>query len=672
MIKSTFFKGIWVLFFLHFFLSTAAQNRVIAVDKEETSITDSLQKLNLFLKEHYTTIPSDSLQYLASVEWRLANRAKDTVRMIRALEFLAYAANLNNRFDLSEQYIIRALDLARQRGRLKDILLEVKKLGGYYMRQHKNKEAVRLMESYLAAYRDSVKPDEIVASMYGNLGTSWMQMGNYEKAIQYYLKLRDMAEQLKNDKLTGIAYYNLGYLYLELEQPEKARTYLEKGLQHAKKANDLYYLSHMHERLGAMYESLDQHQKALEHYSRALKLYELRKDLPFIALAKENIAAIYLNMGQPEKAIPYAREALDLIRRIHMDFLEKPTIQTLTLAYLDAGRLDEAKKLIDQSIGKINPDELNPHARIDYYNIYYSYYLKRKQYDKALENYTALHKIQDSILKSEKANKIAEIEEKYLNAQKQREIMRLRAEKAQKELALQKERQQKILLGGGLAGTVALLGIIGFFYHRTRRQKRLIEELQREMHHRVKNNLGIISALLDELQDRYTENPELQEELDKIKLRIESLNDIHKQLYQGKDVTHIGMKKYVDKLAQHVKASFRNSAVEIKNLIPPGLKIKADKSLLLGLILNEFLLNSFKHAFKPGSPGIVRIVWEEKDGHYVLHMSDNGKGLPPDFDPARARSFGMDVMQLLTQQLGGRFRLKGDNGVHIEIQFPKK
>jgi len=196
----------------------------------------------------------------------------------------------------------------------------------------------------------------------------------------------------------------------------------------------------------------------------------------------------------------------------------------------------------------------------------------------------------------------------------------------------------------------------------------VIEELQKELHHRVKNNLNIIDAFVDEIKDDY-EDSELEDKLEELQNRIASINEVHTQLYQSTDITNVNLKKYIESLANNVASTYDNKNVSVSQQINKDLKLQADKSSVLGLIINEFLTNSYKYAFD--DEGEIKVNMNETEEDYVLKLSDNGKGLPKDFDINMVGSYGLRIMKLLSRQLKGTFDIKNNNGVELNIQFPK-
>jgi len=194
------------------------------------------------------------------------------------------------------------------------------------------------------------------------------------------------------------------------------------------------------------------------------------------------------------------------------------------------------------------------------------------------------------------------------------------------------------------------------------------EVLLKEIHHRVKNNLQIISSLLN-LQSGYIQDEQAGEMFKESRNRVKSMALIHERLYQSKDLARIDFAEYVRNLTTHL---FRSYGV---NTHAVGLKIAVGKILLdidtaipCGLIINELVTNSLKYAFPPGVAGEIHInLQRENNGRLALVVSDNGAGLPSDFDFQKTDSLGLQLVSTLADQLEGTIQLERDRGTTFKI-----
>lgn len=376
-------------------------------------------------------------------------------------------------------------------------------------------------------------------------------------------------------------------------------------------------------------------------------------------------------MDQPRIVVDYADKALKIAENINHRLAINGAKQTLSSAYIDLGQYEKAEKyLLEIAKDTVDINLISRETKMSIYKNLSSVYEGKKDFKKSLMYFTKFKNVNDSILIDKRDSNVTEIETKYQTEKKEKENLQLKADKAEQELLLEKENKRKWYFALGLLVALLTLGVFIFYYKRNQEQKTVIENLQKDLHHRVKNNLAIIDALIDDIKDEF-DNEKFKTKLTELQNRIDSINEVHSQLYLNTDITNLKLKKYVEKLANNVQQSFAKENIVIKQDIDNALKLNVDKSFPVGLIINEFLTNSFKYAFDDDKKGIVTVSIIEKAQTYLLTLSDNGKGFPKDFDISKLDSFGLDVMKLLSKQLKGTFLLDGTNGVNLNIEFPK-
>ena len=198
------------------------------------------------------------------------------------------------------------------------------------------------------------------------------------------------------------------------------------------------------------------------------------------------------------------------------------------------------------------------------------------------------------------------------------------------------------------------------------------EVLLTELHHRVKNNLQIISSFLN-LQSGYIEDAKTLEILKAAENRVISMALVHEQLYLSQNLAQIDSASYIKQLASNLFGSYNINTDAIK------FKINVDKILLVvntaitcGLIINELISNALKYAFIEGQTGEVTINFQSSDrGKLILVVSDNGIGLPENFDWQKTESLGLQIVQALTNQLQGEIEIERNNGTEFRITFPE-
>ncbi|MBW4681612.1 MAG: PAS domain S-box protein [Microcoleus vaginatus WJT46-NPBG5] len=198
------------------------------------------------------------------------------------------------------------------------------------------------------------------------------------------------------------------------------------------------------------------------------------------------------------------------------------------------------------------------------------------------------------------------------------------------------------------------------------------EVLLKEIHHRVKNNLQIISSLL-KLQSSYLKDIEAQTLFKDSYNRVRSMALIHEKLYRSSDLAKIDLADYIRNLLGNLFSSYgvSSQAIELK-LKVDNISLDVDTAIPCGLIINELVSNSIKYAFTPGLRGKICVeFYLKRENEYILLISDNGVGLPSGFDLEQTDSLGLQLVFNLAEQLGGSINLNTDNGTKFKIKFEK-
>ena len=639
---------------------------------QKTSSKDSLKSITEYYRKNRFKLKRKNQIYLNLLRQKLALKLKDTIQQILVLHDMSGILNNFSAFDDAYQLSSYSLELSKQARNDTLQLYAINFMSGSLGRQMKNDDAIKVIDS--AESKLSGIKHKVWTALFANKGIAYEQKGDYKNAIKYYLKSYEVANNYKDKRAQIIALYNLGYLYNQLKQYDKSLKYLKESLELSKKSKNKDYKAYSYEQLGLTYGGIDSLKTSLQYYKKALKLFKELGNKPFEALTNKNIAATLINLNQPEKALDFAKKATYLAKGLQPSFILLGSQQTLALALIDNKKFDEAEKLIKENIDL--QDQMDLSTLIDLYEGLYQISLQKKNYKSALEYYKKSDALLDSLAYNKKMEMVRNIETKYQTEKKERKIAQQQNIIKAKELETQKARTRNLLL---IIGLLSALLIAFFIWRRYRAeakakriisgQKAVIEELQKELHHRIKNNLNIIDAFVDEIIDDYEDDHKLKRKLEELQNRIYSIKEVHTQLYQNADINNVAVKKYIDELANKIAATYKNKNVSIKQQIKDDLTLKGDKSFVVGLIVNEFLTNSYKYAFD--KDGEIQVELSETDDNYVLKLSDNGKGLPKNFNIKSIGSYGLRIMLLLSKQLKGTFDLRSHNGVQLTIQFPK-
>lgn len=193
------------------------------------------------------------------------------------------------------------------------------------------------------------------------------------------------------------------------------------------------------------------------------------------------------------------------------------------------------------------------------------------------------------------------------------------------------------------------------------------EILLKEIHHRVKNNLQVISGLLS-LQGGNSDNNEVKSIMKEGRERIKSMALIHQMLYQHEDLQKLNFKDYLKQLTANILAGSTKNNIDIK-IHSADIWFDIDTAIPLGLIVTEFVTNAIKHAFIDGTGNIEIYVQQTRTNEYKLLFKDSGTGLPEGFDIDSARSLGLKLVKMLTAQIKATVNFRNNNGTEIELNF---
>lgn len=227
--------------------------------------------------------------------------------------------------------------------------------------------------------------------------------------------------------------------------------------------------------------------------------------------------------------------------------------------------------------------------------------------------------------------------------------------------------------GAIIAGVVASMDVTNRITLEEQIQASLLEKevLLKEIHHRVKNNLQIISTLLD-LQSEHTQDPRALEMFEESRGRVKAMALIHDRLYRSKDMASVKFDQYISQLAGSLYQAYKVSSADIVLRVSVSVpSIPIDVAIPCGLLLNELISNCLKHAFKDGAGGLIKVALHIQGGSNVLSVADNGAGLPAGIDFRNSTSFGLQLVNILVEQLRGEVELKSDRGAEFIIRFPR-
>lgn len=542
-----------------------------------------------------------------------------------------------------------------------------------------------------------------------NLGVLHYSIGSFDSSIHYYNAAYEQHRNLKDTASLAVAELNLGVLYKVKGLYEKSLEYLLSASRKLEKEGPSANLASCYNTLGTVNSKLGEPHVALAYHAKSIEIKKKIQDHKGMAASFNNIGNVYMNMEQYDSALSNFRKSFEL-KRLHNDKAGMGvTLSNIGEIMVKQGRLEEAKEYFDRSLsirlsfkdkvgeagirgrlaniylmrGDINAAnrELRLSEKVSkelglleqlksVYEIRVKLHEKTGDYKQALESSQQLLAVKDSILNKEKAESLAEMQTRYESMKKEDRIALLEKEGLLQ--AVELERRQIWIKSLVLAIVLTLIiGVLIYYNLRTVRKNKIhIELLLKELHHRVKNNLQILSSLLSLQSQQLTDDTAIKA-VKSSESRINAMALIHRKLYTVDQNRTVDIKDYITELIQYLVYSYGYHEKNFKlDLEIKGINLDVDKAIPLGLILNELISNAFKHAYEnePNPRLVVNLAYPDPN-ELDICIQDNGAGMPPG-DERQRKTFGMKIVSTLIKELKGSLNVETQNGTTYHLHIP--
>tara|TARA_R110001583_G_scaffold49698_2_gene155561 strand:+ start:452 stop:2434 length:1983 start_codon:yes stop_codon:yes gene_type:complete len=540
-------------------------------------------------------------------------------------------------------------------------------------------------------------------------------MGNYIKSIDQFKVCHDYFHRTADTANWAFSANQLGTMHVFMGKNEKAQGYLFEVYDLYKSQGNILRLAQATNGLAIFYDNINQEEKAIERYTEALKMFQEIKDTMGQANVHANLGITYTDRGEYGKAeyhlsmqgkldsllnsqwglgfffdyLGYLREKQGRYQEAYQSHLQSLKIREKLPSHFNIteSRISLAAVLIrlghyDKAIIEANKvfekydERQSLHQLQSSYELLSEAYEGKKDMAKALDYHKLYKKISDSVFNTDMIETITEKDAKFERIQKESEIaiLNLKNESSQKVIG---QKDRTILMSGTGLFLVSLL-CIGLYlitrkYLGQRQQlaKALSDKdiLLREIHHRVKNNLQLISSLLT-LQGRSIDSKSAQIAINEGKSRIRSMALIHQDLYQKENLTSVNTQRYFNNLCQELFTTYNTSKdqVHLETDID-DIAIDVDTLVPFGLMTNEIISNSLKYAFPKDKKGHLKVVLKGKNKGLYLKVSDDGIGYDP--KEVSVKSFGNRLILSLAQQLEAELKISTTKGTTVEIIMQK-
>lgn len=514
---------------------------------------------------------------------------------------------------------------------------------------------------------------------------------NYKDALYYALQSVSSMEKTKDYAFADSFYIRLGNIYSSTGYYEDAIKFYEKGIQYNQRELNAgtWYKSFF----GALRSLMDnsKYSEALKYLENNSKKYPPKNALDNMILHQLK-GSCYYETGKLKEAeasfekVDFYSKKLNRAETIK-DVATSTSV--MALFYTKISKPEKAKEITDRILATAHHTEgFSRHIleltlfKIDSIN---GNYLSAIEH---MKNYT---RIQDSMDNISKNLDYENLKFKFETTAKELNIKSLRQ---QTNLQQRELHSSRLLNTISVCSLLLLLIIIILLYNRAKikqrntsrlqlkekeiklknvKLERLVEEkewLLKEIHHRVKNNLQTIISLLNS-QSSYLKDDLAISTIKNSQNRIYAMSLIHQKLYQEDNVSMINMPEYCNELVEYLKESFNAEHIHFEVKVE-AIELDISQAIALGLIINEVITNSIKYAFNDNSNCIIRLYLSEVvENCYKLEISDNGIGIQDIVELQNSDSFGMTLINGLSNTLEGDLSIKNENGLNFQLIFKK-
>lgn len=615
--------------------------------------------------------------YLSVLEKAYTQAIPDTLKLAigNDLAYYWHTRNLDKAYTLANKVLAYATNADNKvwEGRLQITL------GAILLRQEKLDTAFFILES--AKTKVTVKD---MPHLLTQLGYVMERRGLISKAADYALEALRLGDTLQDLKAQAMAYSDLSNLFWKQSKFDKGIEYGLKSETFFKQRgiDDMDYSFTLYV-IGNNYMEVKDYTNASKYFNRGLAIserYQFYNNLADIYISLTDLYTIKEEYAKAEKS---ATNAIKYSTLLDNNFL-------LMRSWLSTAKLQNITNRPDIAIQSLKTCLQAATENFgDEYFLHQAYkelgkaYAQTGDYKNAHAAFLKYDQLKDSVFTTEADQRVATLQTEFEVAQKESTI------KTQQHSITQQKRLQLLMYGVAGLLILILVGLYRNYYNKRQLNKKLgtlnedlaqkniqldkrnaeNELLLKEIHHRVKNNLEIVSGLLA-LQAAQIDHPSAQAVMQASQNRVLSMGIIHQKLYQNGNLAGIEMKDYFHNLSENILDTFNATGrITITCQMQP-LELDVDTAVPVGLIANELLTNALKYAFTENQPGEVQISLTKTDinDELIFRVADNGIGKQNN-NSNKITGFGTELVDLLVQQLEGKQTIDTSNGTNITIHF---
>ena len=610
----------------------------------------------------------------------VSSNVHDSIKSDALNEFAFYMFDYN--VDSSILLANQARQLALKAGNVRQEARAIKNLGISYDIKGKTDSAILYLNLALTLARQySLHPSQ--ANILTDIANAYYAAGSYELALRNHFEALKLREGYKAQKEISQSYNNIALVYRSRKDYANAVRYNQLSLQIKKELKNKQGIINSSINIGSCYYYMGKYDSAVFYANDVIKLAFVPQDMHE---GKANLAAALIGLNRFDEA---EKILIDLFSQLNTEEEQATYIS----CHQGFGAIALYRKKPDEAIdwftkGARYAQKFNDREFVAaFYKLIADAYVIKNDYSSAYR-YNNLHRsLKDSLLNEENIRQINEMNALYEKGKQEQQIGDLTDKVSTTEEKAQKNLLQRNLF---LLSTVFLLllaGIAFYAYNIFKRKNALLaknkleiekslkekEVLMREIHHRVKNNLQVVTSLLN-LQSHYISDEKAYSAVQAGRNRVQSMALIHQFLYRdASNLTSLKIKDYISELLTYIEDSNEKDGTKILlQQQVDDVQLDIDTVVPLGLIINELVTNAYKYAFvgKPG--GTIRLSFTHQSGShsYLLRVADDGIGLQPELTQRKSPSFGYRMIRAFTEKLEGKIDIDVQNGTIVSILIP--
>lgn len=615
----------------------------------------------------------------------------DTVKVILLNDLYYYTVNYEQ--DRAFNYATEALELSKKINYRKGIPIGYSYLARIYNARANFDLAIENLNKSTKIFIE-LKDDLNIAHNYAELGVIFSKKGNFTEAISNLIKALKKYEKAGDELSVGFTYNNIGILYKQQQEYNTALDYYYKGIKIFKKVNNTdakFGIAGTYSNIGNVYLAQGQHEKSLKILYESLKLAEEFDNSYQFAESYQSIGENYMKLGKYDVALESYSKAIGYCNEIKDNAGIANSHINIGYCYFKKGNTQKALSNINTGLAIAKEVGLLQWQK-NAYKYLSEIYNTQSNYKLAFENQVLFKKINDSLFNTEKDKKITQMQMQYAFDKIQDKEKQVQKEKEQ-QLNQETDKQRTIKDVVMVAFVFMCILTFGIFFNlkKNQRQKAIIAEqkqtvekqnevirqslteketLLREIHHRVKNNLQIISSLLN-IQSQHIVDENVLSSIQEGQSRVQAMSLIHQNLYQSEHLSNVDIENYLRELVVYLSEMFvgQDKSIDVE-VQASNIQFDIDTAIPLGLIVNELVSNAYKYAFDKRNSGKIKIkIKSINEVDYELDVNDDGKGLPTDFDPKKSKSLGLKLVSILSRQLRGTMTFNSNSGTSFVVKF---